>query len=1011
MANIRGDLNFDLETFDDTIASDVDPQVMRFIGPDSIPENTSTPYTVAVGGSVSGVINNTSDEDWYEVQLVSGQTYEFALNGSNSIGGGTALSDPYVRLYNSSGIQLAYNDDGGPGLNSLLTYTATSTGTFYIAADAYSTRLGGYTLSVNTVAPPSPLDSIDWGTVVSATNNVINVYFAASGEAFGGVTSQGWSSYETQQAMEAFGVIDDYINVTFNQVNSTANADFNLVTTTNVDYLGTFVPPGASNSGTGVFATDALGWNTSGGLEQGGYGFVTMIHEFGHGLGLAHPHDTGGASTILPGVSSSSGDYGDNALNQGIFTTMSYNDGWSTAPHGRPTLGSSYGWQGSLMGLDIAALQSDYGARTSFNAGNNTYILPTSNGTGTFYSAIWDTGGNTDTIRHSGSTNAMIDLRAATLQQQDGGGGYVSYVAGIHGGFTIANGVVIEIASGGSGNDTITGNQANNNLQGNGGIDALLGLGGYDRLDGGAGGDTLRGGDGGDLLFGGEDRDFLYGDSGNDTLFGENGHDHLEGGTGDDALYGQDGHDQMDGGAGSDTLRGWTGNDRLLGGAETDFLYGDDGDDTLFGEGGNDQMEGGAGNDTLYGQDGHDQMDGGAGSDTLRGWTGNDRLLGGDDRDFLHGDGGNDSLFGENGHDHLDGGTGDDALYGQAGNDRLEGGAGSDTLRGWTGNDTLFGGEDRDFLYGDGDNDSLFGENGHDHLEGGTGDDALYGQAGNDRLDGGAGSDTLRGWTGNDTLFGGDNRDFLYGDSDNDSLFGENGHDHLEGGTGDDALYGQAGNDRLDGGAGSDTLRGWTGNDTLFGGDDIDFLFGDSDNDSLFGGNGDDHLDGGSGDDGLYGQAGNDQMDGGAGSDTLRGWNGSDTLLGGGGDDFLFGDAGNDTLTGGVGQDEQTGGSGSDTFQFGAIIDSVIGAGDSILDFDATDAAEDIILIGLLNGTFNFLGADTNAFTGTGDTEAHFNDGTDLLTFDVTGNGVGDMEVTLTGVSLVNLGTDDFSFA
>ena len=42
----------------------------------------------------------------------------------------------------------------------------------------------------------------------------------------------------------------------------------------------------------------------SGGLEQGGFGFITIIHELGHALGLAHPHDKGGSSSVFPGVGS-----------------------------------------------------------------------------------------------------------------------------------------------------------------------------------------------------------------------------------------------------------------------------------------------------------------------------------------------------------------------------------------------------------------------------------------------------------------------------------------------------------------------------------------------------------------------------------------------------------------------------------------------------------------------------------------------------------------------------------
>jgi serralysin len=68
------------------------------------------------------------------------------------------------------------------------------------------------------------------------------------------------------------------------------------------------------------------------------------------------------------------------------------------------------------------------------------------NAAGTFYSSIWD-GGGTDEIRYTGAANATIDLRAATLKYEVGGGGFVSYAHGIFGGFTIANGVTIENAT------------------------------------------------------------------------------------------------------------------------------------------------------------------------------------------------------------------------------------------------------------------------------------------------------------------------------------------------------------------------------------------------------------------------------------------------------------------------------------------------------------------------------------------------------------------------------------
>jgi hypothetical protein len=53
-------------------------------------------------------------------------------------------------------------------------------------------------------------------------------------------------------------------------------------------------------------------------FDIGGFDYITLIHELGHGLGLAHPHDNGGYSSVFPGVTSSFGDYGDdNCMHDG----------------------------------------------------------------------------------------------------------------------------------------------------------------------------------------------------------------------------------------------------------------------------------------------------------------------------------------------------------------------------------------------------------------------------------------------------------------------------------------------------------------------------------------------------------------------------------------------------------------------------------------------------------------------------------------------------------------------
>ena len=195
----------------------------------------------------------------------------------------------------------------------------------------------------------------------------------------------------------------------------------------------------------------------------------------------------------MPGVTAATGSYGVYDLNQGIYTVMSYNDAWDLAS-GRPLAvhhlrASPMAGRARSSAFDIALLQQRYGVADPYATGNTVYTLKDVQAIGTYYETIWDTGG-TDEIRYTGNRNAQIDLTAATLDYTPTGGGAISFAADIHGGFTIANGVVIENATGGNGDDTIIGNAVANILTGNGGDDFLMGRAGGDTLNGGSGFDT-----------------------------------------------------------------------------------------------------------------------------------------------------------------------------------------------------------------------------------------------------------------------------------------------------------------------------------------------------------------------------------------------------------------------------------------------------------------------------------------------------------------------------------------
>ena len=116
------------------------------------PTTTSTTGRVAVGASATGNVNATGDGDWFRVDLETGKTYQFDLEGADTTRG--TLSDPTLSLYDGSGNPITNDDDSGTNLNSLLTYTATATSAHYLGARGSVTRTGTYTLSVREVTPP-----------------------------------------------------------------------------------------------------------------------------------------------------------------------------------------------------------------------------------------------------------------------------------------------------------------------------------------------------------------------------------------------------------------------------------------------------------------------------------------------------------------------------------------------------------------------------------------------------------------------------------------------------------------------------------------------------------------------------------------------------------------------------------------------------------------------------------------------------------------------------------------
>jgi Ca2+-binding RTX toxin-like protein len=501
--------------------------------------------------------------------------------------------------------------------------------------------------------------------------NVIRVYFAKQGDVFlssdpttPGVTADivqllpitDWEKDAYRLAFEQYENVADLIYL---EVDNRNEADLVIITYKGTpgpgaSLLGRASPPGEESEGQMEFNSGDERY-TEAGLAQGGFFFTTLLHEFGHAHGMAHPHDNGGRSSIMRGAGGGTGGiggaYGDFDLSQGVFTVMSYNDGWDLRPDGtaRPDDAADNGWVGTLSPLDIAVIQDKYGVNEEYRTGNDTYVLKDAQEKGTFYSAIWDAGG-TDEVVYDGARNATVDLRPATLKYEEGGGGRVSYVAGINGGFTIANGVTIENVRTGSGNDVINANDAANVIIAGAGDDTVNALGGDDAIYAGAGKDVLTGGAGKDTFLYAELSDSGVGlgrDVITDFVKGEDkialeqvGAKSFVGSNAFSGTAGQvrvstsaeqtiieldsdgdriaDLQIELTGGfllEKSDFILVATPSQALVGTRNNDNLSAGDGDDTLDGLAGNDTLFGGAGDDVLNGGSGRDQLTGGVGSD------------------------------------------------------------------------------------------------------------------------------------------------------------------------------------------------------------------------------------------------------------------------------------------------------------------------------------------------------------------------------------------------------------
>ena len=218
-------------------------------------------------------------------------------------------------------------------------------------------------------------------------------------------SGQGMTGFQEMTAAQknavrsAFAYYAKLINVTFTEVAGDGTGNINFGTNSQASSAGYATLPNSSGDKDKAYLYLANNQATNGdaGLQEDGYGWLTVLHEIGHTLGLKHPgnYNAGGGGTPGPYLSAGEDDrqhtimsYHDNNVSRGVNAT-------------------------TPMPYDVAALQYLYGANTGASTAAGGAFTFTSGSN--YLQTLWSANG-TDTIDLSQLTHASnVDLNAGAF--------------------------------------------------------------------------------------------------------------------------------------------------------------------------------------------------------------------------------------------------------------------------------------------------------------------------------------------------------------------------------------------------------------------------------------------------------------------------------------------------------------------------------------------------------------------------------------------------------------------
>lgn len=104
------------------------------------PAVITAPALAPGGAAANGAVSYGGQRVRYPISITYPRTVSIYVQGHGL--------DPTVAIYDSFGNRLAYNDDGGSGLDSALSHTL-APGSYIVEVSGFSGSTGPYTLTVN----------------------------------------------------------------------------------------------------------------------------------------------------------------------------------------------------------------------------------------------------------------------------------------------------------------------------------------------------------------------------------------------------------------------------------------------------------------------------------------------------------------------------------------------------------------------------------------------------------------------------------------------------------------------------------------------------------------------------------------------------------------------------------------------------------------------------------------------------------------------------------------------